>query len=105
MADSAAWLCRGEVPMLAEKELHIWRASLDLVPELIDRLGKTLNTSEKERAERFLVPRARERFIAGRGILRDLLAKYLLTESSKIDFQYGAEGKPSLSPVHASKIC
>jgi 4'-phosphopantetheinyl transferase len=84
--------------------LHVWRASLDFSPDLLHRIEHTLSTNEKERAQRFLVPYARERFIAGRGILRDLLGTYLKLDPGQIDFEYGADGKPSLSPAHNSRI-
>src|SRR3984893_7934645 len=94
-----------ERPALADDELHVWRASLDLFPELLHRVKSTLNANEKERAGRFLVPQARERFLAGRGILRDLLGMYLEIDPAKVEFCYGPQGKPSLSSAHNSKIC
>jgi 4'-phosphopantetheinyl transferase len=92
-------------PALADDELHVWRASLDLFPELLHRVENTLNANEKERAGRFLVPQGRERFLAGRGILRDLLGMYLEIGPGKVELSYGSQGKPSLSSVHNSKIC
>ena len=104
MADSAAWLFPPKPPVLAENELHVWRASLDLSPDVIERFQITLSEHEKERAQRFLVPQARERFIAGRGILRELLGRYLALAPEEIEFQYGPDGKPSLSAGHNSAI-
>ena len=92
-------------PALADDELHVWRASLDLFPELLHRVENTLNANEKERAGRFLVPQGRERFLAGRGILRDLLGMYLEIDPAKVELCYGPQGKPSLSSAHNSKIC
>jgi 4'-phosphopantetheinyl transferase len=94
----------GKAPALAEKELHVWRASLDAPPLVLRRLTNTLNTNEKERAERFLVPQAREHFAASRGVLRGLLATYLEIDPVSVELQYGPEGKPSLSSLHNSQI-
>ena len=105
MANSLPWMSAPPLPALAQHELHVWRASLDVSPALSHRLESTLNADEKLRAEKFLVPQARERFVAARGILRELLARYLEIEPEKIDFMYGSQGKPSLSSVHNSKVC
>jgi 4'-phosphopantetheinyl transferase len=105
MANSLPWFPTSTPQALAERELHVWRASLDVPPMLIRRLESTLNADEKERAERFLVPQARERFVTARGILRELVATYLEIEPEKVEFMYGPQGKPSLSPVHNSKVC
>jgi 4'-phosphopantetheinyl transferase len=105
MANSLPWTSGSPLPALAQHELHVWRAFLDAPPMLLHRLESTLNADEKERAEKFLVPKARERFIAARGILRELVATYLEIEPEKVEFMYGPQGKPSLSSVHNSKVC
>ncbi len=105
MANSLPWTSAPRLAALAQHELHVWRATLNVSPSLTCRLESTLNADEKERAEKFLVPQARERFVASRGILRQLLATYLEIEPEKVEFVYGPQGKPSLSPVHNSKVC
>ena len=105
MTNSLPWMSALRLPALAQHELHVWRASLDVSPALSHRLESTLNADEKLRAEKFLVPQARQRFVAARGILRELVATYLEVEPTKVEFLYGPQGKPSLSPVHNSKIC
>ena len=104
MTNSLPWTSAPPLPALAQRELHVWRASLDVSLAVIRRLESTLNVDEKLRAEKFVVPQARERFVATRGILRELLARYLEIESEKIDFMYGSQGKPSLSSVHNSTV-
>jgi 4'-phosphopantetheinyl transferase len=94
-----------KTPALADNELHVWRASLDSPSQLLHRFTGTLNANEKERAEKFLVPQAREHFITARGILRALLSMYLEIDPEKVELQHGPEGKPSLSYVHNSQIC
>ena len=105
MANSLPWTSAPPLPALAQHELHVWRASLDAPPAILRRVESTLNAGEKERAEKFLVPQARERFVAARGILRELVATYLEIEPEKVEFMYGPQGKPSLSAVHNSKVC
>jgi 4'-phosphopantetheinyl transferase len=105
MTNSLPWMPAPRLPALAQHELHVWRATLDVSPAVNRRLESTLNADEKLRAEQFLVPQARERFVAARGILRQLLATYLEIEPEKVEFVYGPQGKPMLSSVHNSKVC
>jgi 4'-phosphopantetheinyl transferase len=105
MSTPLAWLTAATVPALAESELQVWRASLDLPSAVSQRVAKTLDVQEKKRAERFLVPQARDSFVAARGILRELLGTYLGLDATKITLSYGPQGKPFLSPVHNSRIC
>ncbi len=104
MGNSLPWV-RAATPLtLADQELHVWRASLDLPPALLQRLAKTLSANENERAGRFLIAQACERFVAARGMLRQLLGMYLGIHPEKIEFHYGPKGKPSLSATHNSKV-
>ncbi len=104
MGNSLLWV-RAAAPLtLTDKELHVWRASLDLPPALLQRLAKTLRANENERAGKFLIAQARERFVAARGILRQLLGMYLGLDPDKIDFRYGPQGKPSLLATHDSNV-
>src|SRR6266481_5398157 len=86
MGNFLPWV-RAATPLtLPDKELHVWRASLDFSPALLERMAKTLSANENERADKFLIARARERFVAARGILRHLLGMYLGLHADKIDF-------------------
>jgi 4'-phosphopantetheinyl transferase len=105
MGNSLPWVRTATPLSLAEKELHIWRASLDLHSAVPQHLANTLNAQERERGIKFLIPQARERFAAARGILRQLLGMYLGLPAEEIEFRYGPQGKPSLSEAHNSKIC
>jgi 4'-phosphopantetheinyl transferase len=81
---------------LAEDEIHLWRASLDLRKEVLDRCASILSQDERLRASRFLFPRDRDHFVAARGILRELLGKYAADSPALVEFQYGERGKPAL---------
>ena len=105
MAAFLAWSPAAILPALAENELHVWRASLDWSGAILNRLENTLNAEERTRAERFLVPHARDRFVGARGILRELLGAYLGLDAAKVRLGYGPQGKPFLSPEHNSRIC
>ena len=81
---------------LGPNEVHVWRASLACQPATLHWQEATLAEGEKSRAQRFLFERDRNHYIAGRGILRDLLGKYLSCAPAGLRFRYGPQEKPSL---------
>ena len=81
---------------LPSKDIHVWKASLQVDAEQAEKFWKTLSKEEKARAHRFRFPEHRDYFIAARGILRALLHKYLPLQPVDFEFSYGAQGKPSL---------
>ncbi len=82
---------------LAPNQVHIWRGSLDLSPTTLQTLAASLSRDEQQRAERFRFDHDRQRFIAGRGWLRSLLAQYLQRSPRSIQFDYLPQGKPILA--------
>ena len=72
-----AWEPGPAAPRLAEGEVHVWRASLAASADELARLHALLSGEEQTRAARFKFEVHRGRFIAGRGIQRLLLARYL----------------------------
>ena len=88
---------------LAEGEVHVWRAYLDC-PETVLRLFEaTLASDEKARARRFVFQPDRVSYIAARGILRELLGRYLNRAPADVEFDYGPQGKPALRAESSSK--
>jgi len=98
-ADSSTvvWSAPPKALDLGENEVDVWRASLKCAPELIRRVESTLSDDERNRAARFHFARDREFFVAARGMLRELAGAYLKSAPSELRFQYGPEGKPSIS--------
>lgn len=86
----------GENLGLAVDEIHIWRASLDHPPSVTERLAHALSADERARAERLRLEGVRRRFVAGRGMVRAILARYLDADPGRIRFAYGPRGKPEL---------
>jgi 4'-phosphopantetheinyl transferase len=89
---------------LASGEVHSWCASLDVPAETSARLYATLTPDERTRSARFRFERDRQRFIVARGVLRDLLGRYLQTQPGQVRFVYNAFGKPDLSPEFAGRL-
>lgn len=78
--------------------VHLWRATLDLDEREAGRLAALLSEDEQARAARLRVPLARQRFVAGRGLLRHLLGVYLEVAPQSLRFAYRPHGKPYLHP-------
>src|SRR3989442_8155544 len=85
---------------LESDEVHVWRAALDSSSVRLEDLRHTLSPSEQTRAERFSFQRDRDRFVVRRGLLRVILGRYLAMDSSRLQFDYGAGGKPALAPQY-----
>jgi 4'-phosphopantetheinyl transferase len=80
-------------------------ARLDCAPPAVEGALSLLVDDERERAERFLVERERQRFIAGRATLRRLLGERLGVSPRSVRLAAGAHGKPTLArPFSASGL-
>jgi 4'-phosphopantetheinyl transferase len=89
---------------LSNDHIHVWMASLDVSPKLLERFRSTLSAEELERASHFYFLRDRARFSAGRGILRHLLGSYLRMAPERLSFCYTEYGKPALSGQYADAL-
>ena len=81
---------------ISSQEIHVWRANLDLASEQIADLTQTLSPDEIDRANRFRFPIHKNRFIAARGRLRQILGRYLQIAPQEVEFAYSDRGKPFL---------
>ncbi|MCY3872396.1 MAG: 4'-phosphopantetheinyl transferase superfamily protein [Gemmatimonadetes bacterium] len=84
---------------------HVW--AVDLERETFDGhiLTETLSADEWMRADRFLFEKHRAHFVAARGCLRAILAKYMECKPGELAFFYGEHGKPALaSPWDKSQL-
>jgi 4'-phosphopantetheinyl transferase len=97
MTTPVRWLPAPSGVRLDEGEAHVWLASLDVTPARLAPLRALLNDEERARADRFLQKLHRIRSAAARGILRQLLGRYLDVEPGSVQFQTNAFGKPSLA--------
>ena len=78
------------------KEIRVWFAFLDRSVSVIRRLEKTLSEDERARAGRFHFRKDKERFVAGRGILRTILGRFFGVCPSQLQFRFGENGKPAV---------
>lgn len=97
MKSTTEWSSPLATPELGRGEIHVWRASLSTDQPTLRNLESTLAGEERGRAGRFIFERDRERYIAARGILRNLLGRYLRCAPQTIEFVYGVRGKPAVA--------
>jgi 4'-phosphopantetheinyl transferase len=83
-------------------DLHRW--CLDTSEAQRAALARHLCPDELARASRFLLECHRDRYIVGRGRLREILAGYVGKEPGSLRFEYGTHGKPRLSFDGAGSI-
>ncbi len=83
-------------PMIPPGEVHLWWARVSEANEHLDRLRPMLNSDELERAARFRVEGAAQRFVVARAVLRSLLGRATGVDPADVVFAYGEHGKPRL---------
>lgn len=100
MSAVVTWSEPPESLSLATGEVHVWRVELEQPEHLLEKYRETLDYHELDRARRFHFEKHRRHFTVGRGVLRQLLGKYLDTKPEQFRLSYGAYGKPALNGEH-----
>ncbi|WP_213271688.1 4'-phosphopantetheinyl transferase superfamily protein [Hyphomonas sp.] len=80
----------GELPV------NIWVWDLDISQQQARHLAECLSEDEIRRADRFATAELRRRWIAGRAGMRNILASSLGVPASRLVFEAGPHGRPSL---------
>ena len=101
---SQPWPSPPDQLSLGAAEVHVWRASLEQPPEIVEGLRQLLSTDEQTRAARFHFEKDRRHFIVARGVLRKLLGRYLEIAPTDLRFAYADHGKPALAPEIAEQV-
>jgi 4'-phosphopantetheinyl transferase len=84
----------GSLP--ARNEVDIWFVPLNRDVQYLHAALQALAPDEVKRAERFRFDTDRERFVLSRGVLRNILGRYLEIPPTKLCFEYNEYGKPAL---------
>lgn len=87
---STHWVPAARMPDWPQNEVHLWRIDLRNAPTD----ASILTTDERARPARFQQTRS---------LLRSLLGRYLNQSPQSLHIDYGANGKPFLSP-HPSRV-
>lgn len=101
---SKSWASPPDQLSLAATDVHIWRASLEQPPAVVENLRQLLAADEQARADRFHFEKDRRHFTVARAGLRKLLGRYLGMAPAEIQFTYADRGKPQLAPDQASDL-
>ncbi len=91
------WHCSHPDLWADSQQVHVWQIPLDVDAERLAALTQSLSLDELARADRFLSPVDRARFVAGRGAVRAILAGRLNTAPEALRFTYSLHGKPELA--------
>ncbi len=95
------WLPAPSSLSLSPHDVHLWRIQLTRTETELQYLRDVLSSDEITRAQRFHFEKDRQRFIAGRGILRTILGRYLGVDAQAVKFAYESRGKPLLAEPFA----
>ncbi|OOY59153.1 4'-phosphopantetheinyl transferase family protein [Solemya velum gill symbiont] len=79
--------------LLDQKELHVWKLNLTNFP---DNASGYLDTKELQRYQRIIPEQQKNRFLASRYWLRQILSDYLNCPLHELQFTSGEKGKPAL---------
>ena len=90
-----AWKIPSDWPRLSDDEIHVWCVELDSAGEEAT-FAAYLSADEQERASGLLSGTHQRRFVVARGMLRQLLGRYLDQDPGAVTFVRGAHGKPFL---------
>lgn len=93
-----SWLVPPVEIDLPAGEVHLWSAQLEQPEDLLRQFAGVLSEDEHRRAARFRFGSLRNHYIAGRGTLRLLLARYLRIDPASFSLSYQSHGKPELGP-------
>jgi 4'-phosphopantetheinyl transferase len=97
MEESSNWLRPPDSLSLEAGQVHVWRICLEQGDDQLDRFRRILEPAELDRAGRFRFERLQRHFIASRGFLRYVLARYLAEQPEDLRFTFNSYGKPSLA--------
>ncbi|MBW8863334.1 MAG: 4'-phosphopantetheinyl transferase superfamily protein [Verrucomicrobia bacterium] len=89
---------------LASGEVHVFCSSLDQPRERMEQLTDTLSEDERHRAGRFRFKKDLDRFVAGRGMLREILGWLMGVKPKELSFSYSPNGKPHLTAPTGKKF-
>src|ERR1700678_4415860 len=91
---AAVWAPGPAEPQLAQGAVHLWLVDLTTVS---DQLTGPLSTAEYQRSARMLDASDGRLWARSRGVLRELLGRYLSQDPAHIALTVGPHGKPALA--------
>jgi 4'-phosphopantetheinyl transferase len=94
-SNAGSWTAGPRDPALAPAAIDVWRVDLSTTGE---PAFDALSMQERERAARIVRPLEQRLWTRSRGVLRDLLGRYLkVDDPASLELAVGAHGKPRLA--------
>ncbi|MPW21328.1 4'-phosphopantetheinyl transferase superfamily protein [Paraburkholderia sp. CNPSo 3157] len=90
--------------VLPDNAAHIWMLNEDLVGHACSALAHTLSPDERQRARDYRKQTRRDAYIARRGMLRSLMARYLACRPESLRFGVTGFGRPVLQWPHGARL-
>ena len=97
------WSPAQETAAIVDGEVHVICVSLNVSPDKLAQLKATLSSDEQGRAAKFCFQNGQHHFVAARGLLREVLGRYLGMPAEHIEFRYNSSGKPELAGAGATR--
>lgn len=82
--------------VLKDKDVHIWRMTLNQSETTRQDLWQVLSADERQKASRFMFASDSHKYIVARAVLRMILGQYLQVSPTTLQFGYTSYGKPYL---------
>jgi Phosphopantetheinyl transferase len=94
--DSLRWTSLISIE-IGRDEIHLWETGLAVDEGELTRISSLLSPEESRVAAGFHDANARRQYIVSRGMLRELLARYVTTPAAGLRFETEGHGKPVLA--------
>lgn len=89
---------------LPQEATHVWLMTNSLPIEALDAMFGILDEQERQRARRYHFKRDRDRFVASRAAVREVLAGYLACAPDEVEFEFAGHGKPRVAAKFATSL-
>ena len=80
--------------ILDERSIHMWCVHYRSILAHTDTFRSYLSVEEMQHSRSFKQPQHRDRYVCGRGVLRQLLGHYLQESSQDVQIRYAKYNKP-----------
>lgn len=85
-------------------QVDVWLFSLESTVYSLPELKKILSIAEIQKAAKFHFEADQTRYVISHGVLRQILAKYIMCSPNEISYSLNAYGKPELAYPHEPTI-